>query len=99
MLAVAMGAMTSCQDDFETVADDNKIWDPIADRVSLTLLDGKYDVVTKALNVQMAQPEATDVNVVYGVTSEKLVEYNTIYNEKAILLPEARPTTSKRASS
>lgn len=92
MLAVAMGAMTSCQDDFETVADDNKIWDPIVDRVSLTLLDGKYDVVTKALNVQMAQPEATDVNVVYGVTSEKVVEFNTIYNEKAILLPEENYT-------
>lgn len=89
MLMVSLGALTSCQDDYENVADDNKIWDPTVDRVSLTLLDGKADVVTKTLNVVMAQPEAFDVNVTYAVAPEKLAEYKAIYGGSPELLPES----------
>ncbi|MCM1292274.1 MAG: DUF1735 and LamG domain-containing protein [Bacteroides sp.] len=87
MMMVSMGALTSCQDDYENVADDNKLWDPTVDRVSLTLLDGKADEVTKNLNVTMAMPEAYDVNVVYAVAPEKLEEYKAIYGGSPVLLP------------
>lgn len=91
MLVASLGALTSCQDDYENVADDNKIWDSTVDRVSLTLLDGKADVVTRNLRVSMAQPEAYDVNVTYGVTPAKLDEYVAIYGN-AELLPEENYT-------
>lgn len=96
MLMASMGALTSCQDDYENVADDNKIWDPTVDRVSLTLLDGKYDVVTKNMSVAMAQPEAYDVNVTYAVTSDKLEEYKAIYGGTPILLPEENYTFDEK---
>ncbi len=88
MLVASAAALTACQDDYENVADDNKIWDPNTDQVSLTLLDGKNDVVVKNLNVKMAQPEAFDVNVTYGVTPEKLDDYMAIYGGSPKLLPE-----------
>ncbi len=88
MLLLSIGALTSCQDDYENVADDNKIWDPTVDRVSLTLLDGKADVITKNMNVAMAQPEAFDVNVTYAVTPDKMEEYKAIYGGEPVLLSE-----------
>lgn len=87
MLVASAGLFTGCQDDYENVADDNKIWDPTVDRVSLTLLDGKYNEVTRELSVSMAQPESRDVNITYGVTPEKLDEYKTIYGGTPVLLP------------
>lgn len=87
LLAASFGALTSCQDSYENVADDNKLWDPTVERVSLTLLDGKADVVTKTLNVTMAQPVDYDVNVTYGVTPEKIEDYKTIYGGDPVLLP------------
>lgn len=87
MLVASAGLFTGCQDDYENVADDNKIWDPTVDRVSLTLLDGKYNEVTRELSVSMAQPESRDVNITYGVTTEKLDEYKTIYGGTPVLLP------------
>lgn len=92
MLIASVGALTSCQDDYENVADDNKIWDQTVDRVALTLLDGKADVVTKTLSVTMAQPVDYDVTVTYGVTPEKLDEYKAIYGGNAVLLPEENYT-------
>lgn len=88
MLVASAGALTSCQDDYENVSDDNKIWNSTVDRVSLTLLDGKADAVTKTLNVNMAQPVGYDVNVTYGVAPEKLDEYKAIYGGNPVLLPE-----------
>lgn len=88
MLFASAGVLTSCQDDYENVSDDNKIWNQNLDRVSLTLLDGKADVVTKSLNVALAQPVAYDFDVTYGVTPEKLEEYNAIYGGEAVILPE-----------
>jgi hypothetical protein len=88
LLAASFGAMTSCQDSYENVGDDNKIWDPSDERVSLTLLDGKADVVTKKLNVNMAAPVDYEVKVTYGVTPEKLEEYKAIYGGQPELLPE-----------
>lgn len=88
MLVASAAALTGCQDDYENVADDNKIWNPSTDQVSLTLLDGKNDVVVKNLNVNMAQPEAFDVNVTYGVTPAKLDDYVAIYGGSPTLLPE-----------
>lgn len=87
MLVASAGLFTGCQDDYENVADDNKIWDPTVDRVSLTLLDGKYNEVTRELSVSMAQPESRDVNITYGVSPEKLDEYKTIYGGTPVLLP------------
>lgn len=92
MLTLSMGALTGCQDDYENVADDNKLWDPTVDRVSLTLLDGKYDEVTRSLNVTMAQPEDFDVTVTYAVATEKLEEYAAIYGGEPVLLPEENYT-------
>lgn len=92
MLVASLGALTSCQDDYENVSDDNKIWSPSVDRVSLTLLDGKASEVTKTLNVTMAQPVNYDVNVTYGVTPEKLEDYKAIYGGDPVLLPEENYT-------
>lgn len=92
ILAASLGALTSCQDSYENVADDNKLWDPTVERVSLTLLDGKADVVTKTLNVTMAQPVDYDVKVTYGVTPDKLEEYRAIYGGDPVLLPEENYT-------
>ena len=92
IFAASCGALTSCQDSYENVADDNKLWDPTVERVSLTLLDGKADVVTKTLNVTMAQPVDYDVKVTYGVTPDKLEEYKTIYGGDPVLLPEENYT-------
>ena len=92
MLVASAAALTACQDDYENVADDNKIWNPSTDQVSLTLLDGKNDAVVKNLNVKMAQPEAFDVNVTYGVTPEKLDDYMAIYGGSPTLLPEEHYT-------
>lgn len=88
LLVASFGAMTSCQDSYENVSDDNKIWDPSDARISLTLLDGKADVVTKKLNVNMAAPVDYEVKVTYGVTPEKLEEYKAIYGGEPELLPE-----------
>lgn len=88
MLVASVGALTSCQDDYENVADYNHIWDQNVDRVSLTLLDGKADEVTKTLSVSMAQPVSYDVNVAYAVATDKLEEYNTVFGGNAVLLPE-----------
>ncbi len=92
MLVASLGALTSCQDDYENVSDDNKIWSPSVDRVSLTLLDGKASEVTKTLNVTMAQPVNYDVNVTYGATPEKLEDYKAIYGGDPVLLPEENYT-------
>lgn len=86
---MAAGAMlTGCQDSYENVADNNKVWDPTVDRVALTLLEGKDNELVKTFGVTMAQREAFNVNVEYAVVPEMVEVYNEIYNSNAVILPE-----------
>ncbi len=88
LIAIA-GMLTACQDSYENVADNNKIWNESLDPVALTLLNGKSDVVTKEMSVTIAQPEASDVYVTYAVADDKLAEYKAIYGGDPVLLPAA----------
>lgn len=92
MAITSLAALTACNDSYENVADDNKLWDPTVDRVSLTLLDGKNDVVTRSLAVTMAQPEAENVEITYAVAPEKLEEYAATYGGSPVLLPDSNYT-------
>lgn len=85
----AVTVMSGCTESYENVADHNRLWDAEVERVSLTLLNGKENNVTRTMSVVMAQPELRDVNVTYGVSPEKLADYNNFYSDHAQLLPAA----------
>lgn len=85
--AAALLALASCQDDYENVAENNRIYDTTVDRVNLNLLDGKYDSFSRTLGVSIAQPVDQNVTVTYDVTPENLEAYKAIYGGEPILLP------------
>lgn len=89
MLAASMSLLTSCQESFEDVADNNRVYGNVEERVVLSLLDGKADVVNRNLTVKMAQPAETDVSVTYAVYADGVKAYNDIYGENAVMLPSA----------
>ncbi len=88
-LIFCAGIFAGCQESYENVADNNKLWNESLDPIATTLLNGKADVVTKELTVTIAQPEERDVRVTYGVTLDNLAAYKEIYGGDPILLPEA----------
>lgn len=86
-MLLAAASVTSCQDDYENVADNNMVFDTATDFVNINVLDGKADEMTRTLGVRVAQPQAEPVYVTYGVVDSKLDEYNAAYAAEAILLP------------
>lgn len=86
-MLLAVASVTSCQDDYENVADNNMVFDTATDFVNINVIDGKTDEMTRTLGVRIAQPQAEQVYVTYGVVDSKLDEYNTVYAAEAILLP------------
>ncbi|MCM1050398.1 MAG: DUF1735 and LamG domain-containing protein [Paenibacillus sp.] len=86
-MLLAAASVTSCQDDYENVADNNMVFDTATDFVNINVLDGKADEMTRTLGVRIAQPQAEPVYVTYGVVDSKVEEYNAAYAAEAIILP------------
>lgn len=86
-MLLAAASVTSCQDDYENVADNNMVFDTATDFVNINVLDGKADEMTRTLGVRVAQPQAEPVYVTYGVVDSKVDEYNAAYAAEAIILP------------
>lgn len=81
--------LTSCQESYENVSDHNRIWVPGTDPVSMILLDGRTDEVTKDLNVTLAQPVDYTIQVKYDISPQRVNAYNAIYGSEAELLPSS----------
>lgn len=81
------GSIASCQDDYENVSENNRVYDTARDFVNVSVLDGKNDEITRTLSVRMAQPENQPVYVTYGVNEAKLADYKAIFGGDPVLLP------------
>ena len=53
-MLLAAASVTSCQDDYENVADNNMVFDTATDFVNINVLDGKADEMTRTLGVRVA---------------------------------------------
>lgn len=84
---LAVGSFTACQDDYEDV--ENRVFDEGALNPSTVLLDGMADESLQSFTINMANPSATPIEVTYSPDFSKVEEYNTIYGQQAIALPEA----------
>lgn len=96
-LAMLAGSfLTGCQESYEDVSDHNQIWLPGNDPVTMILLDGRTDEVTKDLNVTLAQPVDFNIRVKYDTSPQRVNEYNAIYGAEAELLPASYYTFQNR---
>lgn len=89
---------TACQEDYENVSEHNKIYSTASDAVSTILLDGEADEITRSMQVRIAFPIATEVNVEFGVNEEGVKDYNELYNQNAVVLPAENWTMTQSSA-
>lgn len=92
LLLAGSACLSSCQEDYENVAEHNKVYSTSSERIATTLLDGKADEVTKTLSASLAEPVGQDVKITYAAAPEMVEAYNSVYNQNAVILPEENYT-------
>lgn len=86
-VVISAAALTACQDDYENV--ENRVYDTSALTPTSVLIDGQSNESLQTFSVSLANPAPSEMEVVYGVDPSLVEVYNTVYNAKAIMLPEA----------
>ena len=89
LLSLGMGilSLSSCNNE-DIKGYENKVFIS-SDPMSNILLRGTNDTDSKIIKTEIAKQEATDITVSYQVDFSLVEQYNAIYNDKAIALPEA----------
>lgn len=96
LLAFSLLAVgTSCTNNMENY--DNKAFTTSA-KVGNILLKGTNNSETISIQTAIAKPEAMDVKVTYKADASLVDEYNQIYGEKAILVPNDNYEIPKNVS-
>lgn len=86
ILAMLALGVTGCQDNLENVAD--VIYDSGAQAPSTILVDGQENTKTVSFEVSLPNAATAKESVTYAPDFSLVEVYNTLYNEKAIALPQ-----------
>ena len=90
---IALSALFAACNDSDSF--DNKTFINSSSLKEEVLIKRGIDVVEKTLQASVAQPEASDIKIVYKADASKVDKYNSLYKDHAMLLPSDNYTITE----